>query len=265
MLQVENLDFFYGRRNVLSNISFGVRSGEIVAVLGPNGAGKSTLLRCLNGILTPKRGEIRLENHRVLSFSVEKRACWIAYVPQKLEAAPLSVYEAVLLGRKPYFTWSASNEDLLHVEQTLAELDLDSLADRPTDRLSGGELQKVSLARALVQEPKLLLLDEPISALDLKNQVEFLRLVQNIVRQRNIMAMLCMHDINVAIRYADHFLLLKEGHIVGDVTAKELTPGMIEQVYGLPVEIHNSDRNISFIIEKIDEGKSGLKSGLKWY
>ena len=251
MLQVNNLDFFYGQHGILSGISFSVRPGEIAAVLGPNGSGKSTLLRCLNGILTPKRGDIRLDDHHILSFSIEKRARWIAYVPQRLEAAPFSVYEAVLLGRKPYFTWSASKHDLLLIEEILTMLGLDSLADRPMDRLSGGEIQKVSLARALVQEPKLLLLDEPTSALDLKNQVEFLRLVHNIVQQRNIMAMLCMHDINLAVRYADQFLLLKAGHIVGDVAARGLTPEMIELVYGLPVEIHSTERNLSFIIEKI--------------
>lgn len=250
MLQVDNLEFRYGRHTVLADVSFQAKPGEIVAVLGPNGSGKSTLLRCLNKILKPWRGGVRLDGENIVSFSAEKLARWIAYVPQRLDTAPLSVFEAVLLGRKPYFTWVASKPDFLYVEETLRQLGLESLASRQTDRLSGGEIQKVALARALVQEPKLLLLDEPTSALDLKNQVELLRLVQKIVRERNIMAILSMHDINIAVRYTDRFLLLKQGRLVGDVRQDGLTPKMIEHVYGLPVEIHNSDRNVSFIIEK---------------
>ena len=251
MLKVEHLGFSYGKRTVLSDVSFDAKSGEILAVLGPNGSGKSTLLRCLTRILTPKIGEIILGNERIDSFSAEKRAKLIAYVPQKLEAAPLTVFESVLLGRKPYFAWTASKTDFAKVEETLVRLELDSLASRPVDQLSGGESQKVAIARVLVQEPKLLLLDEPTSALDLKNQVEILTLLREIVRERNLIALLTMHDINVAIRYTDRFLLLRKGKLRGNVVREELTSDLIESVYDIPVEIHNPDRDISFIIEKI--------------
>ena len=250
-LKIQHLDFSYGKRDVLSDVSFEANKGEILAVLGPNGSGKSTLLRCLTRILRPKRGELLLDNQAIGSMTAEKRAQWIAYVPQKLDAAPLSVFESVLMGRKPYFTWMASKADLEKVETMLNRLGLDSLARRPIDQLSGGECQKAALARVLVHEPKLLLLDEPTSALDLKNQVEILTLLKQIVRERNLIVLLTMHDINLAARYADRFLLLQEGKLVGDVLCNGLTPELIEDVYGLPVEIHISEQNISFIVEKM--------------
>ena len=250
-LKVQHLGFSYGCRDILSDVSFTANRGEILAVLGPNGSGKSTLLRCLNRILRPKQGEVLLDNQHLDSLTADKRAQWIAYVPQKIDAAPLSVFEAVLMGRKPYFTWMASKADLAKVEAMLDKLGLASLAHRPVDQLSGGECQKAALARVLVQEPKLLLLDEPTGALDLKNQVEMLTLLQQIVRERNLILLLTMHDINVAVRYADRFLLLQKGKLVGDVLRNGLTPELIENVYGLPVEIHTSARNISFIIEKL--------------
>ena len=252
MLTVHHLSFSYGRRTVLPDVSFEIEGGKILAVLGPNGSGKSTLLRCLARVLHAKQGEILLDGERLDTFSAEKRARVIAYVPQKLEAAPLSVFESVLLGRKPYFTWTASKTDFEKVEEMLDKLGLNELAKRPVDQLSGGECQKVALARVLVQEPKLLLLDEPTSALDLKNQVEILVLLRSIIRERNLIALLCMHDINVAVRYTDRFLLLQKGNVLGNVVREDLTPELIENVYGLPVDIHTSEQNISFIIERIE-------------
>ncbi|HBT77600.1 MAG TPA: iron ABC transporter ATP-binding protein [Planctomycetaceae bacterium] len=252
MLDVENLAFQYGCRSVLHDISFRLAPGEIVAVLGPNGSGKSTLLRCLNRILRPERGTVRLAGQPLAAFSAGAIARRIAYVPQHIESAPFSVYDAVLLGRKPYFTWRASESDHRIVESMIRRLGLDPLVMRPVDQLSGGETQKVALARALVQEPKLLLLDEPTSALDLKNQVELLGMLREIVRERNIMAILSMHDINVAVRYMNRFLLLREGRLLGDVRHEGLVPEILENVYDLPVEIHTSEHGISFIIEKIE-------------
>ena len=249
MLRVDDLAFSYGRRSILTDISFEVHPGEIVAVLGPNGSGKSTLLRCLNRILRPHHGSVQLDNRPLARVTAERIASLIAYVPQRIETASLSVFDAVLLGRKPYFTWFAGTNDYAMVETMLDRLELDAMANRPIDRLSGGEAQKVALARALVQEPKLLLLDEPTSALDMKNQVELLTLLREIVRERNIMALLSIHDLNLAIRHADRFLLLREGHLLGDTRRDGLTPNIIEQVYGLAVEIHLSKHNVPYIME----------------
>jgi iron complex transport system ATP-binding protein len=250
MLHVEHLTFCYRRRETLSDLSFDVNLGEVVVVLGPNGSGKSTLLRCLCQILRPRNGLVTLNGGRLNSLSAEQIARKIAYVPQRLETAPFSVFDAVLLGRKPYFTWSPSPTDFQRVEEMLYRLELESFAQRPLHQLSGGEVQKTALARALVQEPELLLFDEPTSALDLKNQIDILRLVRDMIREKNIMAVMSIHDLNLAIRYADRFLLLKDGRLIGDVSRGELQPDVIEYVYGIPMEIHTSEKKVSFIIEK---------------
>jgi len=249
-LNVESLTFHYGSRRILSDVSFRVDAGEIVAVLGPNGVGKSTLFRCLIGILRSWRGSVRLHGGNVAAFPAEKIAQKIAYVPQRIETSSLSVFDAILLGRKPYFTWFATSKDYEAVEDILGRLELESFASQTLDRLSGGELQKVALARALVQEPELLILDEPTNSLDMKNQVGILSLLRNIVRERKIMALLSIHDINVAMRYADRFLLLRQGNVIADVRHDGLDSDMIELVYGLPVHIHSLGHTVSFVIER---------------
>ena len=251
MLDVNRLSFAYGKRPILSDISFEAAQGEMIAVLGPNGSGKSTLLRCLNRILRPGGGKILLGNQPLETFSMETIARMIAYVPQKIETTSLTVFDAVLLGRKPYFSWFASKDDYRRVETILARFGLDALADRSLDQLSGGETQKVAIARALVQEPKLILLDEPTSALDMKNQVEILSFLRDVVQKENLLVLLSMHDINTALRYAGRFLLLKNGSLAGDVDMQGLSPELIERVYDLPVEIHRSGRDISFIVEAL--------------
>ena len=249
MLRVDHLAFSYGRRSILTDISFEVHPGEIAAVLGQNGSGKSTLLRCINRILRPQHGSVQLDNHSLVSMTAEHIASQIAYVPQRVETAALSVFDAVLLGRKPYFTWFPGANDYAVVEAMLQRLELDAMVNSTMDRLSGGEAQKVALARALVQEPKLLLLDEPTSALDMKNQVELLTLLRETVRERNIMALFSIHDLNLAIRHADRFLLLREGRLLGDMRHVSLTSDIIEQVYGLAVEVHLSKHDVPFIME----------------
>ncbi len=249
MLEVEKLSFRYGRRVVLAELTFSVHPGEVTALLGPNGSGKSTLLRCLCRILRPTNGAIRLGGDKLECVSVDRISRRIAFVPQRIESAPISVYEAVLLGRKPYFAWTARDRDLEAVDQMLQRLGLSELARRPVDRLSGGETQKVALARALVQEPDILLLDEPTSALDLKNQFELLVALRDIVQQRNISAILSMHDLNAALRYADRYLLIRDGRLVADARQDGLTPEIIERVYALPVDIHTTDRGFSFVVE----------------
>lgn len=249
-LNVEHLSFDYGQRSILSNISFRLNAGDVVAVLGPNGSGKSTLFRCLNRILHPKSGLVQLSDRNIAELSAEQRAQKITYVPQRTEATSFSVFDAVLLGRKPYFTWFASQKDYKAVEDILDRLGLESLASRPIDRLSGGELQRVALARAFVQESDLLILDEPASALDLKNQVDIFLMLCEIAQERKIMVLISVHDINIAIRYADRFLFLQNGQLVGDVRREGLTSKLIERVYGLPVDIHTSNQGISFIVER---------------
>jgi iron complex transport system ATP-binding protein len=180
------------------------------------------------------------------------------YVPQKYSEESLTVFDAVLLGRKPYIQWSASRVDLSIVEDVLKRLQMDHLALRTLDRLSGGEYQKVLIARALVQEPEILLLDEPTSNLDLKNQLQVMNIIRKAVRDYQISAVISLHDINLAIRFVDHFLMLKEGKVRFLAPKAEVTPGDIEDIYGVKVMIrHINEHQVIIPLEGNQGGSSG--------
>jgi iron complex transport system ATP-binding protein len=157
----------------------------------------------------------------------------VGYVPQRFGGDQLVVFDAVLLGRKPHIRWVASDRDFRVVERVLALMGLEALALRPVSELSGGEAQKVALARALAQEPRILLLDEPVSNLDLKNQMEVMSLVTQAVKTDGLSAMIAIHDLNLALRFADRFLMVKAGTIHDVVDRDGITPGMIEDVYDI--------------------------------
>ena len=247
MLKIDRLSFQYGKNQILNDVSFDVVAGTMVAVLGPNGSGKTTLFRCIGALLKPQTGTVLLNNERIDFLPPEKMARRIAYMSQRSEMSGLTVFDTVLLGRKPHIEWQPTAEDFEKVEQMLHRLNLTDKALRPIDRLSGGEMQKVSLARVLVQEAGLLLLDEPTSALDLKNRVEILSLLCEFVHERRLTALLCIHDLNDALRFTDRLLLLKDGKLFADEKPETLTHTVVESVYGLPVEIYEATTS-KFII-----------------
>jgi len=207
-------------------------------VLGVNGAGRSTLLRCLNRILRPRTGTLSLLGEDLLRMDRREVARNIGYVPQRSGESRMTVYEAVLLGRKPHIRWSLRPSDHSRVENILTRMGLAGLALRSVDELSGGEFQKVVVARALAQSPRLLLLDEPTSSLDLKNQVEILGLVREIAVTENLSAVVSIHDLNLALRFSDRFLLLKEHRIHAAVGREALTADLVAEVFGIDVVIH---------------------------
>lgn len=170
ILNVQDLSFRYNGHPVLQDIGFEAVLGEIVAILGPNGAGKTTLLRCLNRILRPQTGTVMLGEQDLATSSLREIARSMAYVPQHIEPTRVTVFDAILLGRRPWIGWDMRRDDILKVQAIIDQLNLTGLALRHVNEMSGGELQKVAIARALVQEPRVLLLDEPTSSLDLKNQ-----------------------------------------------------------------------------------------------
>ncbi|MGI6558170.1 MAG: ABC transporter ATP-binding protein [Limnochordia bacterium] len=237
MLTVEGLEFAYPSHPVLRDISFSIARGDFLAVLGTNGAGKSTLLKCINRILQPQGGAVLIAGDDARTLSRRELACRIGYVPQHIERTRTTVFDAVLLGRKPYIRWEASAEDMEIARQALRTLGLENYALRYVDELSGGERQKVVIARALAQRPKLLLLDEPTHSLDLKNQFDVARLIKKIVAEEGLAAIAAIHDLNLAMRFANKFLLLKEGAIFAAGGFEVITQGNIESVYSLPVEI----------------------------
>ncbi|WP_440957026.1 ABC transporter ATP-binding protein [Methanosarcina sp. Mfa9] len=239
MLEVQNLGFDYGTREILRGIDFGVLPGEVMVVLGPNGVGKSTLLRCINSILKPKKGLVMVQGENLHTLCRDEIAKRLGYVAQRSETGRLTAFDAILLGRKPRIGWSVKARDREVVEETVNALGLEDLALRYIDQLSGGELQKVAIARALVQEPELILLDEPTSNLDLKNQVDILDTIRGIAKAQGISVVLTMHDINMALRYADSFLIIRDGEIYARGGPEIITPDVIETVYGLPVMVES--------------------------
>lgn len=237
-LQVHELNFRYGKRTILKNISFSISSSCLFAILGPNGSGKTTLLRCLNQQLTPNSGQVTFGTLDLLRISPERRAKFVAYAPQRAATNGLTVFDSVLLGRRPHRTWYSRQTDLQKTREVLERLNLTEKSNVPLNSLSGGELQKVALARVLAQEPQLIFLDEPTSALDWKNRAEILALLRQFAREDGLTIVLTIHDVNDALRFADRLLLLKHGEIVTETAPEDLTAETLSQVYGLPIEIH---------------------------
>ena len=207
MVRVEHLSFTYdkGAKLVLNDINFSVQAGQCMAVLGNNGAGKSTLLKCMNRIHAAERGQVIVDGRDVFQMDRRSMAQQIAYVAQTVETTYMSVFDTVLLGRKPYIEWDMTKEDWAIAGDIISQMGLADFILRNVSELSGGEAQKVMLARALAQEPNLLLLDEPTSNLDPFNQNEVLRIMRNIAAEHQICVVIVIHDLNLALRYCDQF------------------------------------------------------------
>lgn len=242
ILSIENLSFRYPSRPVLNGIRFAIQPGECLAVLGINGAGKSTLLKCINRILKPEKGAVYIEKTDSKKLSRGELAKKIGYVSQANRPARQTVFDTIMLGRKPYIKWDITEKDLEIVQKIIEMLDLQEYSLRYIDELSGGELQKVRIARALAQEPKVLLLDEPTSNLDLKNQLEVVRLIRKVVKKKKMAAVVTMHDLNLALRFADKFLFMKDGKIYAIGGMEVMTPKNIETVYSVSVKVETYDQ-----------------------
>ena len=237
MIEIRDIAFSYGRQRILNGVSFTAQSGECVGILGNNGAGKSTLITCINRIRTPERGEVIIDGKSVREMSRNEMARTIAYVAQKNEMSHATVFDCVLLGRKPYIKWSVSQEDIDLCEAMIRRVGMEQFQVRSLDELSGGELQKVMLAHALVQQPKLMLLDEPTSNLDPRNQYEMMALVRQIAREQGIAVFIVIHDLNLALRYCDRFYFLKDGTGYSYGGVETVTAETIQTVYGIKAEI----------------------------
>ena len=239
MIEIRALTFSFesGGKKVLDRVAFDIEQRRFVAILGNNGAGKSTLLKCINRIHKINEGSVLIDGKSVLEMSRQDMAKTVAYVPQSEEASHTMVFDAVLLGRKPYIKWDVSLEDKQIVSNILKRLDLADYASRHINQLSGGELQKVALARAMAQQPRFLLLDEPTSSLDPRNQHEMLKLLRQIALEENMGAAIVIHDLNLAVRYCDRFLFLKDSAVYAYGGEETVTPETIRQVYGMTVEI----------------------------
>ena len=253
-----SVGFAYGARTVLADVSVAVAAGELVGLIGPNGAGKSTLVRLLAGVIAPHGGEVRLDGRSLRSQTRREIARAVAFVPQDPRVEfPFTVLEVVLMGRAPYLTGLgfASAEDVATARATLTGLGLGGLEARDLDALSGGERQRVFLARALVQEPRVLLLDEPTTHLDLRHQATILDVVRARVRGQGVAAVAVLHDLNLAAVACDRLVLLAQGRVVADGTAAEvLTRERIARVFGARVHVGRHERTDAPVVLPLPPG-----------
>ncbi len=239
MIIVDGISFKYKEREVLRDINFKIEKGTIVSLLGVNGSGKTTLLRTLNRILKPHRGTVFVDGLDTRRMKDNQLASTFGYMPQKSNGVFCTVYEAVLLGRKPHISWNVTEKDEEKIRSILKIIGLEDFSHRNTKELSGGELQKVIIARALAQEPAVLLLDEPINHLDIRNQIEVMNLISAITKRLKIITITVMHDLNTALRFSDKFILLKDGQIYAFGERDVLNADTIKEVFGINMSVEN--------------------------
>ena len=238
ILEARDVAYAYrGAGQVLEKVSAQIMPGSFLAILGVNGCGKSTLLSCLDDIIRPQRGVVTLAGKDIAAYTREERARQIALVAQHSHAHGVTVYDALLLGRKPYIKAAPTDEDFAIVDRVIDELGLGPLALRYLDELSGGEHQKVVIGRALVQETDVLLLDEPTNNLDMANQIEVMELVSKAAHEQHIACAAVLHDINLALRYCDRFLMLKDGNVRASGGREIITKETIEDVYDVSIDL----------------------------
>lgn len=240
MIEVKDIRFHYkGGIEVLKDVGFQMEPGQFLAILGNNGVGKSTLLKCLNHILKAESGQFLLDGEDVMKLSTHEVAKRIAFVSQNVANTQMTVHDVVMLGRRPYMKWGFTEKDHQIVHETMHRLGLEDMRGRFLNQLSGGERQKVMLARALAQQPKLLLLDEPTSSLDIHNQYQVLQIVRDICKSDGLTAIVVIHDLNLALRFCDRFLLLRQGEVYacGDYTV--LDEKALRDVYQVNAKIVN--------------------------
>jgi iron complex transport system ATP-binding protein len=239
-LRIEGLSFGYGSHLVLDNLTLpSLRATEVTAVVGPNAAGKSTLLKCIAGLL-PARGRTWLNDTEVQTAEHRRQLRQqVTYLPQEYAStASLTVFEAVLVARQQTASWMVGEAELGQVASILAELRLDHLALRYLNELSGGQRQMVAVAQALARDPRVLLLDEPTSSLDLQRQLELLELVRALAAERQITVLIALHDLNLAARFADRLVMLHGGTVYADgPPAETLTELALWNVYGIEARV----------------------------
>ncbi|MCU0485468.1 MAG: ABC transporter ATP-binding protein [Anaerolineales bacterium] len=240
-LQVQGLSVRYGRQVIVDDVSFRVAPGEVLALIGPNGAGKTTLIKALSGIIPAFSGRAYAMGQDLLHLPPAKRAALLSVVPQA-RALPESftVWQTTLMGRTPYLGWlgKPAAQDIERVHWALEQSGLASLSQRRVGKLSGGEQQRVLVARALAQHTPILLLDEPTAHLDLRYQTELLSLVRQLAAHNQLTVLMALHDLNQVGFYADHVALLVNGRLAALGTPLEvLTPERLADAYHVPLRV----------------------------
>lgn len=254
-ITIQNVSFSYGSNLILNDLNLVVGDSEILGLVGPNGSGKTTLIKSIDRILKP-RGSILLDGRDLSSMEGSEIAREIGYVPQSGSSAMgTTVFETILMGRRPHISWRVSDRDLEIVTEVIELLHLEDLAMRDFGQLSGGQKQKVLIARALAQEPSVLLLDEPTSNLDMKHQLEVMEIIREMVQRKSISAVMAVHDLNLAARFVDKLAVLKNGRIwaAGDASSL-LTPDIIREVYSVEAVVMQLERPFVIPIRSLNGG-----------
>ena len=243
MLSCENLIFQYSRggKSVLNGTSLTLEQGQIGIVLGKNGSGKTTLFKNILGIHSPKSGKIRVDGKNLMKMNRRERARRIAYVPQDIRFGELSVFDSILMGRISYFGLKAGQEDYRAVEKILDDMDLREFASRNVETLSGGERQKIAIARAMAQEPELMIFDEPTGNLDMGNEQLILTEARKLAREKGISILSSLHDLNQALAFGDKFFFMKDGVIKYTGGPECVNEAVIKDIYGVDVQILEID------------------------
>jgi iron complex transport system ATP-binding protein len=241
-IKIEGLGVNYGAHRALDGVSLEGSSGEVISVIGPNGSGKSTLIKCIAQVHKPTAGMVLLNDADAAKMDPNEIARLIGYVPQNFHYLFFSnVMETVLLGRKPHIKWRVTQKDLDIVQKALDNMGIRHMASKFLDELSGGEKQKVYMARTLAQEPQLYLLDEPTSNLDLKHQIEVLEITRRLTREQNASMIIALHDLNLALKYSDKIAMVEKGRLYAYGKPEDvLTVQNINNVYGVEALIVES-------------------------
>ena len=243
MLEIRDLRFRYSRRSpmVLDGVDLSLDGGEIGMLLGKNGSGKTTLFKTILGILKPESGQMRFDGKDLMKLSRRERAGLIAYVPQKIQFGALTVYDSVLLGRVSCFGFRAGKKDHETVQKILRDMHLEEFGARNVEELSGGEQQKVAIARALAQEPRLLVFDEPTGNLDLANEQLILSEARRAAKEKGVGILISLHDLNQALDLGDRFFFMKDGRIRRTGGQEIVTKEIIREIFDAEVQIIEAD------------------------
>ena len=243
MLKVKDLQFRYSKsgNGVLNGASLELNQGQIGILLGKNGSGKTTLFKNILGIEKPAAGSISFDGENLLKMNRRERARRIAYVPQHIHFGDLTVFDSVLMGRISYFGMKAGREDYEAVEKILEDMQLMDFANRSAEALSGGEKQKIAIARAMAQEPKLMIFDEPTGNLDMANEQLIIEEAKKLARQKNISILSSLHDLNQALSFGDRFFFLKSGVVKYAGGREIVTPEVVRETFDVDVRIRQID------------------------
>ena len=243
MLQIENLHFSYSRRGreVLQGLDLQLEEGKVGILLGKNGCGKTTLFKNILGLCTPDAGRILLDGDELSQLSRQERAARIAFVPQHIHFGALTVLDSILMGRVSRFGLTPGKEDIAAVERIIEETGLTELAACNAEELSGGEKQKIAIARAMAQEPKLLVLDEPTGNLDISNEKQMIAEAKKLAREQGISVLSSLHDFNQALSLGDRFFFMRGGKMLRSGGADCFTADTIRETFGVDVRIVDVD------------------------